>query len=190
MTKGEHERLDSIIGEFFDADSYARYLRGMIAFREGVECRLTLVDFPDGFGRWWPGTILPQLKLDLIDLGQQTSYAPVIFDMPEDRSSLLGVLYVLEGSSLGARLLARRAAAIGYSPDFGARHLAAQTSRPDAWTALVGLLRDIAPTDTGKAVEAARMTFLAAIDAFTREVEHERQSSTEEPAIKAFGSVN
>jgi len=176
MTKTEHERLDSIVGEFFDADSYARYLRGMAAFREGVECSLAMVDFPDGFGRWWPGTILPQLKLDLMDLRQQTSYAPVTFDIPDDRISLLGVLYVLEGSSLGARLLARRAAAIGYSPHFGARHLAAQTSRPEAWTALVRLLRDIDPADAGKAVEAARVTFLAAIDAFTKQVECERQS--------------
>jgi heme oxygenase (biliverdin-IX-beta and delta-forming) len=176
MTKGEHEKLDSIIGEFFDADSYARYLRGMAAFREGVEHRLSLADFPGGFGRWWPNTILPQLKRDLTDLGQQTSYAPVNFDIPEDTISLLGVLYVLEGSSLGARLLARRAAAIGYSADFGARHLAAQTSRPDAWTALVRLLSDIKPADNDKAIEAARKTFLAAIDAFTRDAEHERQS--------------
>jgi heme oxygenase len=171
MTKGEHEKLDSITGEFFDADSYMRYLRGMAAFREGVECGLGRVDFSDGFGRWRPGMILPQLKLDLMDLGHRTSYSPVIFDMPEDRAGLLGVLYVLEGSSLGARLLARRAAAIGYSPDFGARHLAAQTSRREAWTTLVGLLSDLDPADTGKAVEAARITFLAAIDAFTREVE-------------------
>lgn len=104
----------------------------MTAFREGVDTKLAMVDFTDGFGLWRPGVILPQLKLDLIDL-RSTSHAPVTLGMPEDRTRMLGVLYVIEGSSLGARLLFRRAAAIGYSSNFGARHLAAQIARRD-WT--------------------------------------------------------
>jgi len=167
MTQAEHKKLDSIIGAFVDADSYARYLRGVTAFREGIETSLAIVDFTHGFGSWRPGMILPQLKLDLMDL-RRTSHAPVIFDMPEDKVRVLGVAYVLEGSSFGARLLARRAADIGYSSNFGARHLAAQISRSEAWTGLVKLLNEIDPAEIDKAIEAARITFQAAIDAFNR----------------------
>jgi heme oxygenase (biliverdin-IX-beta and delta-forming) len=174
LTKGEHEKLDSIIGKFSDAGSYARYLQGMTAFRGAVEDRLAKVEYPKSFGSWRPGMILSELEQDLTDINLSPPHSYAIFEVPEDRGSLLGVLYVLEGSSLGARLLSRRAAAIGYSPNHGARHLAAQTSRPEAWKAFVALLNGMAPVDTDMAVEAARMTFRVAIDAFTSWARAER----------------
>lgn len=173
-TRSDHETLDGIVGAFSDTGSYARYLAGMTAFRGAVERGLADVDYPDSFGGWRPAMILPQLKQDLLDIGRPAPCSTRAFEVPEDRHSLLGVLYVMEGSSLGARLLCRRAAALGYSADHGARHLAAQTARPEAWKMLVTLLDAITPPDTSKAVQAARMTFRAAIDAFRETAEHER----------------
>src|SRR5262245_40133704 len=131
LTRDDHERLDALVGEFSDTDAYGRYLEGMTAFRGAVERELADVDYPDGFGDWRPGLILSELKQDLQDLGRDPPEDGRSFDLPKDRESLLGVLYVLEGSSLGARLLVRRAAALGFSADHGARHLAAQTARPE-----------------------------------------------------------
>ena len=47
---------------------------------------------------------------------------------------------MLEGSALGARILVKRAASLGFSDAFGARHLCAQTADPTAWSRFVELL--------------------------------------------------
>lgn len=166
LTRDDHERLDALVGAFSNTDAYRRYLEGMTAFRGAIERELARVDYPDGFGDWRPGFILSELEQDLRDLGRDTPDAAQTFDLPDDRESLLGVLYVLEGSSLGARLLVRRAAALGFSAEHGARHLAAQTARPESWGAFVALLDGIAPVGLERAGAAARRTFQAAIDAF------------------------
>ena len=73
----------------------------------------------------------------------------------------LGVLYVLEGSALGARLLLRRAEALGMNSKFGARHLALQTAMPTAWPNFLSILEaaslDIA--QEAECVGAAIATF-------------------------------
>lgn len=167
LTRDDHERLDALVGEFTDRDAYIRYLEGMTAFRENVERRLAEIDDPQAFGGWKPGLISAELEQDLRDLGHDAPDAAPPFDLPLDRDGLLGVLYVLEGSALGARLLIRRAAELGFSAEHGARHLAAQTSRPESWTAFVTLLDGMTPCGVEKAAAAARMTFAAAIDAFS-----------------------
>ena len=166
LTRDDHETLDALVGEFTDRQAYQRYVEGMAAFRGGVERRLADVDYPETFGDWRPGLISPELSQDLDDLGLEAPRPPVAFDLPVDRDGLLGVLYVLEGSALGARLLVRRAAALGFSNDHGARHLAAQTARPESWTRFVALLDGLAPSGIETAAHAARRTFAAAIDAF------------------------
>lgn len=165
LTRGDHERLDALVGEFTDVESYMRYLEGMAAFRGGVERELSNIDYPDMFGTWRPAMIHHELAMDLADLGR---HPPPLqpFNLPVDLDGLLGVLYVLEGSALGARLLVRRAAAIGFTDGYGARHLAAQTADPQAWSRFVALLDAIAPQGLEKAARAARMTFAAAIEAF------------------------
>ncbi|MGV3552441.1 biliverdin-producing heme oxygenase [Rhizobium sp.] len=167
LTRDDHERLDALVGDFTDDDAYARYLTGMTVFRDRVERRLSEIDYPHTFGEWRPGLIADELKQDLADLGHDVPDNATPFDLPLDRDGLLGVLYVLEGSSLGARLLVRRAAELGYSADHGARHLAAQTSRPQTWSTFVAMLDGLAPSGLEKAAQAARMTFAAAIDAFS-----------------------
>ena len=53
-------------------------------------------------------------------------------DLDLDGDALYGVLYVLEGSALGSRVLFERAQALGLSATHGARHLA-QASAIDSW---------------------------------------------------------
>jgi len=174
FTRGDHERLDALVGHFGDGRTYARYLEGMAAFRAPVERALSEIDLPDSFGTWRPGLIADELAQDLGDLGRHAAPDDGEFRLPADREGLLGVLYVLEGSALGARVLVRRAAALGFTAQHGARHLAAQTSRPQAWPQFVALLDGIGPEGMERAAEAARMTFKAAIDAFGGIDERER----------------
>ena len=174
LTRDDHERLDALVGAFTDGEAYGRYLEGMAAFRGGVESQLASADYPRSFGEWRPGLIFEELTRDLKDLGLDAPRAVPAFELPVDRDGLLGVLYVLEGSALGARLLIRRAAALGYSAQHGARHLAAQTSRPGSWTCFVTLLDALGPSGMERAGRAARQTFGAAIDAFNRIDSRER----------------
>lgn len=174
LTRSGHDRLDALVGEFNVTGDYTRYLDGMAAFRGSVEAALANVDHAGSFETWRPGLIVPELAMDLRDLGLQAPRENPAFDVPPDPEGLLGVFYVLEGSALGARLLASRAAALGFSADYGARHLAAQTSRPGAWPHLVSLLGGLSATGLERAAFAARMTFSAAIVAFSRMDHRER----------------
>ncbi|MBW9054424.1 biliverdin-producing heme oxygenase [Rhizobium mesosinicum] len=167
-TNDVHATLESAVGQFSDAETYIRYLRGMMTFRETIERQLVSAAASVVIHGWLPGEIAPLLRKDLEDLGQIKPKAASSFDLPNDRQGLLGVLYVLEGSGLGARVLTRRAEKLGYSPSFGARHLASQISRADSWNSLLGLLDEIATSDIDRTVQAARMTFKVAIDVFER----------------------
>lgn len=174
LTRGDHERLDALVGHFGDSRSYTRYLEGMAAFRAPIERALAHADYSGFFGEWQPGLISPELTQDLLDLGREAPSSAGEFALPMDRDGLMGVFYVLEGSALGARVLVRRAAALGFTAENGARHLAAQTSRPHAWPQFVALLDSVGPEGMEGAAAAARMTFAAAIDAFGGIDERER----------------
>lgn len=77
--------------------------------------------------------------------------------------SALGVLYVLEGSSLGAKLLRRDADKLGFDAHFGARHLAKQDSA--SWKDFVARLDQCTAEDLASATEAAHATFAMATKA-------------------------
>jgi heme oxygenase len=86
--------------------------------------------------------------------------------MPEGDAFALGVAYVLEGSALGARLLARRAAALGFDADHGARHLARQTSDMDRWKRFLGELDAIPAEDREQVIAGAASAFDFALAAY------------------------
>ena len=66
-------------------------------------------------------------------------------------AELLGALYVLEGSALGARLIMKSAQALGLGATFGARHLAAQAGDALAWRSYLDLLLNAPLDDAGEA---------------------------------------
>ena len=87
---------------------------------------------------------------------------------PLDLSQLLGVLYVLEGSSLGAKLLIKRAEKLGFGVNNGASHLTRQTSVSGNWKALCTLLEQAEAVDEEAMTSAALTTFVRAMDAFEK----------------------
>lgn len=156
-TRDLHDRLDQAIGVFADSGAYGDFLSGSYRFRAAIEPRLA----GDG---WQVQRLAPLIAQDLADLGHPRPALP-------DAPALLGpaaqaaACYVLEGSALGARLLARRAADHGFTADHGARHLAAQTASPHRWRRFLDWLED-ADIPVAQAAAAARDVFGLALRAY------------------------
>lgn len=126
-TADRHQKLDDAVGAFDTIAGYARFVRQSHRFRAATEDAIpSSVDW----------TVIPLAALlaqDLDDLDEPPG-APIPFPVaPVDPAYWLGVAYVLEGSALGARLLVRRAVALGFSDAHGARHLAVQAETGSRW---------------------------------------------------------
>jgi len=92
------------------------------------------------------------------DLGLTPSKAAT-FPRPLSDSALLGALYVVEGAALGARLLIKQAAALGFNAQFGARHLAQQTASNQEWATYLTLLETAENFNEAEAITAAQNVF-------------------------------
>ncbi|OJF90586.1 hypothetical protein AX760_08230 [Pararhizobium antarcticum] len=170
-----HEALDRLIGPFDSAQSYSRYLQGMAVFRSVVEDMLSLVHWPMAFSAWQNERLADLIGQDLADIGA-AAQRPSIPSAPSsslEAEDILGMLYVLEGSALGARLLYKRAQALGYSATFGARHLAVQCRQNGRWSAYLKLLEDAVGIDIDHVAKVSARTFEIAEMAFERTL-HER----------------
>ncbi len=164
-TAAAHDALEAKIGRFRDLQAYRRYLLGMHAFRRDMERGLE--EFcTERWPHWHPTLLTACLAADLNDLG--------LVQMPCKRTSciedaaehVIGVLYVLEGSSLGARLLVNDASDVGLRADYGARHLHHQNASPRAWKSFLEILENEVPLDMEQVVTAAQATFGRAGQAF------------------------
>ncbi len=165
-TAEAHAAVDAAIGSFSDRASYARYLQQIYAFRMPIERALDTLAWPSRLGTWRAKAVGELIEADLADLGLAI---PALDDCALDLEGdgLLGVLYVLEGSSLGSRLLYRRAQALGFSAEFGAQHLA-HASGPESWRDFLGLLETQDDLDLDEATAASLATFRAAGAAFAQ----------------------
>lgn len=174
-TATRHAELEAVVGALRSRACYVRYLRGMHAFRAPYEAALSGLDWPALSGDWRPTFIAQSLNDDLDDMGA----APLAATRPSepvraavsDLSGAFGVLYVLEGSSLGARLLYSEAKKLGLTATFGARHLARQSAGLETWRGFQALLEaadgiemPAAVSAANAAFEAAKLSFLKAND--------------------------
>jgi heme oxygenase len=109
--------------------------------REAVERALDAADAGEIYADWRHRRIAMDLRRDLQDLGYPAApMSGALAFAISSRAGILGALYVLEGASLGARLLQAAAADLGMGPEFGARHMAAQTADRTAWPRFTALL--------------------------------------------------
>lgn len=154
-THDAHVALEDEIGDLADRQAYVRYVRGLAAFRASLEPAL---ERPASALPGFRMTVLaPLLAQDLNDLGE----TPVALPAPPDMAApadVLGALYVLEGSALGARVLIKKVEALGFGPTHGARHLSHQASSLDAWRRLVQIL-DAGDWSTPRAIASANAAF-------------------------------
>lgn len=159
-TSDLHDRLDSQVGSFADLDAYRRYLAGTWRFRSALEPAL------DPVQGWQSQPIVPLIAADMADLDLCDGNAPSGAPGWSGDAALLGVHYVVEGSSVGARLLLRRAGQLGLDGTRGARHLAGQAADTGRWPRFLALLDQSQGVDHARAAEAARETFALAISMY------------------------
>lgn len=133
-----HSELDAIVGKLDTLRSYKHYLDALLSFREPLE-RAVRQARPLARLGLRPKFIASAIRRDMDDLG-----LPPAPDMGAttiiDTSQLVGTLYVLEGSALGARMVYRRALDLGLSAQFGARHLACQMQDKASWPEFLAVL--------------------------------------------------
>lgn len=157
-TSASHQALEAIVGQLDSHQSYVRYLKGMFVFRSAAEAAIARA-WPSTWV-WSPSALAPLLAADIRDLGQAVPAAGErTAKVIKDTESLLGCLYVLEGSSLGARVLVKDAAALGYDKSHGARHLEHQSASLESWRALIDTIETRAELDLAKLSAAAVTAF-------------------------------
>ncbi|MCY0093550.1 biliverdin-producing heme oxygenase [Hoeflea ulvae] len=167
-TSALHLELDNAVGEFGDRLGYADFVQKTHRFRLAVE--QALAGAPEG--SWAVEPIADLAAHDLADLGVPKLPEAEVPSRDWTPESRLGALYVLEGSALGARLLMRRAQALGLHADFGARHLAHQASDSQRWRGFLGVLESVPSDMHATVLSAARDMFGVALAIYS-ETAHE-----------------
>lgn len=135
-TRAEHEAIERVVASlapFASVDAYRAYLKRTLGFYAPVERALSRILAPER-------NKVPALEQDLRFLGLDgaaLSQVPRIDWSPPPGARLWGCAYVLEGSTLGGRVLLRLATQkLGVTPDAGAAFLAGYAQRTAAMWSL------------------------------------------------------
>ncbi|MDP3495685.1 MAG: biliverdin-producing heme oxygenase [Hyphomonadaceae bacterium] len=164
-TDDAHARVEDIVqraGMFATREGYLRYLEATFAMRAKYERLLDASAAELVWAEWPARRIAGLVGQDIADLGGVA--APEEYrDGPVSTAELLGVLYVLEGASVGARMLVRSVAEMGLTAEFGARHMFRQAGDRDAWRSFLAMM---AAAPEAPCHDAARATFNAFADAY------------------------
>lgn len=170
QTCQQHSAVDTAVGSFDTLERYRLYLQGLHAFRLPLEARLDEMPWPAHFSGWRPCFIGDLILRDMDDLNVTMRAPAHNISIGRDLESLMGVLYVLQGSSLGARILYGRARDLGLSEAYGARHLAGQAQSQD-WKTYLQFLDSAPQMDMDRVVEASRAAFALAETAFRENID-------------------
>lgn len=167
-TAEDHRRLDEAVGPLADRPSYDAYVQALYGFRAPVEAWIGERPAPSAWNDWRPTAIRHLLENDLSALGLARPPA-LDFAGPEAGPAgegLLGILYTLEGASLGSQLIGRRAAGLGLGVANGAAHLAGTATAVGNWKGYFALLDSAPALDMERVADAARTAFRFARAAF------------------------
>ena len=156
-TRAEHERVDAIFSRFdlASADGYRRFLLAQADAFLPVETALDAAGAEGVVADWAARRRGDHLRHDLRDM---TVTAPELFG-PEtlfsDKASMLGAIYVLEGSRLGGALLKRDV------PDHLPKRFLEARQDAGSWRRLLELLDEFLtrPNQVEDAIAAAKHLF-------------------------------
>ena len=103
-TRGRHDDVDGIYSQFdlTDPAGYAAFLHAQARALIPLECWL---EGSPAFSFWTARA--PMLCQDLAEMGYSPPAALVAVTLPRSEATLWGVSYVMEGSRLGGKFLAR-----------------------------------------------------------------------------------
>lgn len=168
-TESLHSRLDAHVDEagfLKTMDGYRDYLLRTFHARVAVEAALDRSGAERLYPAWPARRIGDALRRDLADLELAAEAGPAPSRETMGTGAMLGALYVLEGASIGARVIARRAAALGVGPGHGARHLHAQADDAQAFRSFLEVLEGVELDERGEA-ECERAA-IATFESFER----------------------
>ncbi|MBP0048955.1 biliverdin-producing heme oxygenase [Marinobacterium sp. AK62] len=159
-TSSLHEELDqhpvytALMASELCPIAYTRALKAL--YKPQLSLENALLSKPDTALR--PDRLSVYLKQDLSQLGEKPDtrgFSGLVFHSEPER---LGALYVLEGSRLGARVIARHLAG---SPQLPQTFYSNAASRSSVWPVLLGRLQELEqPADIQASISAARRVFL------------------------------
>lgn len=171
-TRAAHDRLEARLPFAPPGPSrsaYRRVLEAFLGFYEPLEARLGGLASAFAPLEWTPRRKSHLLCSDLLDLGaspEALARIPRCCALPPmpGGPEALGVLYVIEGATLGGRVISRRLRVAEITPDLGGRFFhgyGAQTGH--MWTELVDRLRmgGRDSDERGRTVAAAVASFEA-----------------------------
>lgn len=170
-TAEDHRRVDALFGacDLAHADQYREFLIAHAAALLPVEAALERAGVANWLPDWHGRCRGPELRADLADLGEAP---PLATDVPDyaGEAEVLGAVYVLEGSRMGAALLRR-----SLPGDAPQRFLGA-VQPSSAWRHLVEHLEAALaePSALAAAVSSARTVF----SLFERAGRHHLESVT------------
>ena len=162
--------LDGLVGAWETRADYGHYLQGIADFRISMDQMLAGFEYPPEWGGFRPVDIHRELNKDLSSFGLAARRNTLEWTGDRDREELLGLLYTLEGSNLGAQILLRRATALGFSTENGCAHLARQAAAIGNWRQYLDLLENTPDLDMDRVGEAACIAFDLARQSFERVV--------------------
>ncbi len=168
-TRAAHERAEEtlpLLDPSLDAARYRAILAGFWGFHAVLEPRVAAVAELRDLGLD-PAERrkLPRLEHDLRTLGADPTRVTVADAVPEVEgvAAALGCMYVLEGATLGGRIISRQLAARGIRPDAGGAFFAGYGDETgEMWksfSAAIGAYAEAHPESTARIVEAADETF-------------------------------
>ena len=186
-TRAAHDRAEEalpLLDPSLDAARYRAILAGFWGFHAALEPRLAAVAELRGLGLD-PAERrkLPRLEHDLRTLGEDPARLPVADVVPEveDAAAALGCMYVLEGATLGGRVISRHLAARGIGPESGGAFFAGYgVETGEMWksfSAAIGAYAEAHPESTGRIIDAADETFALLERWLARAQDAERESS-------------
>jgi heme oxygenase len=168
-TRAAHDRAEEalpLLDPSLDAARYRAILAGFWGFHAALEPRLAAVAELRELGLD-PAERrkLPRLEHDLRTLGTDPARLPLADAVPEveGAAAALGCMYVLEGATLGGRVISRHLAARGIGPDTGGAFFAGYGDETgEMWksfSAAIGEYAEAHPESIARIVEAADKTF-------------------------------
>lgn len=125
-TAAAHSELDERLvasGCFDSVTGYGRYLAAIAPLYDCLETALDMSGVARLLPDWGTRRKAALMAADLEVLGLCPAAATSLADPHLHRGDMLGILYVLEGATLGGALLARRLQPLGIVPDRGGTFL-------------------------------------------------------------------
>ncbi len=172
-TRPAHMRLDALVTAhnfFSSVERYGAWLQRSYDFHEQLEKTLGNAGAGGLFVDWDAHRKTGLIKHDLADLGLEIQNLSVQSELAlADHIECLGALYVMEGASMGARVLLIAAHRLGFTDQQGARHLSTAASSMHPWRSFVAMLEaaHCTPADEDRMIDAARRTFDLATACFS-----------------------